>query len=94
MEQRPVLGGTPVDDVLELDVLDLVDAIDPPPPVAGDERRMHVRAYNHWVSLLRGRQFPPIEALDAAGNRDFGSHSVLLDFSRGVETPSIALNEP
>ena len=95
MEQLPVLGGTPVDDALELDVpdldvLDLVDAIDPPPPVEGDERRMHVRAYNHWVSLLRGRQFPPIDALDAAGNRDFGSHSVLLDFSRGVDKPSIA----
>ncbi|WP_415643586.1 hypothetical protein [Sphingomonas antarctica] len=86
MEQLPVLGGTPVEDVL-----DLVDAIDPPPAIdSSDERRMHVRAYNHWVSLLRGRQFPPIENLDAAGNRDFGAHSVLLDFSRGVDAPSIA----
>ena len=90
MEQLPVLGGTPVDDVLEPGVLELVDAIDAPPLVDGDERRMHVRAYNHWVSLLRGRQFPPIDALDAAGNRDFGTHSVLLDFSQGAATPSIA----
>lgn len=85
MEQLPVLGGTPVDDVLEL-----TDAIDRPPPVEGDERRMHVRAYNHWVTLLRGRQFPSIADLDPAGNSDFGSHSVVLDFSRGVDQPTIA----
>ncbi len=86
MEQLPVLGGTPVDDVLEL-----TDAIDPPPPVVeGDERRMHVRAYNHWVSLLRGRQYPSIADLDAAGNDDFGPHSVVLDFSRGIDQPAIA----
>ena len=46
------------------------------------------------VKMLRGRQFPPIEDLDAAGNRDFGSHSVLLDFSRGVDKPSIAFPGP
>ncbi|HTI31229.1 MAG TPA: hypothetical protein VL405_03785 [Sphingomonas sp.] len=85
MEQLPVLGGTPVDEVLEL-----TDAIEPPPPVEGDERRMHVRAYNHWVSLLRGRPFPSIADLDPAGNTDFGSHSVVLDFSRGVDKPAIA----
>jgi hypothetical protein len=86
MEQLPITGGTPVED----DVLELTDAIDPPPPVEGDERRMHVRAYNHWVSLLRGRQFPSIADLDPAGNTDFGAHSVVLDFSRGVEKPAIA----
>ena len=81
-----MLGGTPVDDVLEL-----TDAIDPPPPVVeGDERRMHVRAYNYWVSLLRGRQFPLSSELDPLNSGDFGSHAVLLDFTRGVETPSIA----
>ena len=26
--------------------------------IGTDERRMHVRAYNHWVSLLEGRDFP------------------------------------
>lgn len=85
MEQLPVLGGMPVDEVLEL-----TDAIDPPPPVEGDERRMHVRAYNHWVALLRGRQFPAITDLDPAGNSDFGGHSVVLDFTRGVDQPTIA----
>ncbi len=26
-----------------------------PPEIGVDERRMHVRAYNYWVSLLDGR---------------------------------------
>ncbi len=58
--------------------------------IGTDERRMHVRAYNHWVSRLRGRAYPSIEDLDPAGIADFGSHSVLLDFSRGIEDPLIA----
>ena len=57
--------------------------------VGGDERRMHVRAYNHWVSLLQGRAYPSIEDLDPANIADFGPHSVLLDFSNGVEDPRI-----
>lgn len=58
--------------------------------IGGDERRMHVRAYNHWVSLLRGRAYPLIEDLDPDNISDFGPHSVLLDFSRGIENPAIA----
>ncbi len=58
--------------------------------IGTDERRMHVRAYNHWVSLLRGRAYPSIEDLDPANIADFGAHSVLLDFTAGVEDPAIA----
>ncbi|MGK6318053.1 PAS domain-containing protein [Sphingomonas sp. DT-204] len=57
--------------------------------VGGDERRMHVRAYNHWVSLLRGRAYPSIEELEPASIADFGPHSVLLDFTESVEDPRI-----
>ncbi|UIJ44630.1 hypothetical protein LZK98_16430 [Sphingomonas cannabina] len=57
--------------------------------VGGDERRMHVRAYNHWVSLLRGRAYPSIEDLEPASIADFGPHSVLLDFTGSVEDPKI-----
>jgi hypothetical protein len=57
--------------------------------VGGDERRMHVRAYNHWVSLLQGRAYPSIEDLDPANIADFGPNSVLLDFSMGIEDPTI-----
>lgn len=57
--------------------------------IGTDERRMHVRAYNHWVSLLRGRAYPSIEDLDPESIADFGPHSVLLDFSGGVENPAI-----
>lgn len=57
--------------------------------IGSDERRMHVRAYNHWVSLLQGRAYPSIEDLDPGNIADFGPHSVLLDFSKGVENPAI-----
>ncbi|KQT31828.1 hypothetical protein ASG29_07950 [Sphingomonas sp. Leaf412] len=54
-----------------------------------DERRMHVRAYNHWVSLLGDRPFPAIADLDPASIADFGPNSVLLDFSAGLDNPAI-----
>lgn len=61
----------------------------PPPPVSQDERRMQVRAYNLWASLLGNRTFPSIEDFDPEGLPDFGPYSVLLDFTGGVEDPGI-----
>ena len=61
----------------------------PPPEIGTDERRMHVRAYNHWVSLLDGRAYPSIEDLEPERIADFGQHSVLLDFTAGVEDPTV-----
>ena len=58
--------------------------------LGGDERRMHVRAYNHWVSLLHGAPFPAIADLEPRGNADFGDHSVLLDFTGAIEDPVIS----
>lgn len=58
--------------------------------IGGDERRMHVRAYNHWVSLLKGRDFPSVEHLDPERIADFGAHSVLLDFTDGTDDPTIS----
>ena len=64
-------------------------AIERPPEIGSDERRMQVRAYNYWVSLLDGRPYPKIEDLDPANIDDFGPHSVLLDFSGGSEDPAV-----
>ena len=70
---------------------DNVDAaIDAPPLIGTDERRMHVRAYNYWVSLLSGRAYPSIEDLDPENIDDFGPNSVLLDFTSGIENPTIS----
>ncbi len=66
------------------------DAIEAPPSIGSDERRMHVRAYNHWASLLAGRAYPSVEDIQPGSNEDFGPHSVLLDFTSGSESPSIA----
>ncbi|MXO86920.1 hypothetical protein GRI38_12865 [Altererythrobacter aurantiacus] len=61
----------------------------PPSPVGQDERRMQVRAYNHWAELLGDQNFPAIEDLDPASLEDFGPYSVLLDFTSGIESPGI-----
>ncbi|WP_416379168.1 hypothetical protein [Alteriqipengyuania sp. WL0013] len=63
---------------------------DPPAAIGTDERRMQVRAYNHWAGLLEDRNFPSIEDLDPDALPDFGPYSVLLDFSTGIENPGIS----
>ncbi len=75
-------------DSMDADLDDTVDHA-PPPVIGTDERRMQVRAYNFWASLLDERNFPAIEDLDPDALPDFGPHSVLLDFSSGIEDPSI-----
>jgi hypothetical protein len=57
--------------------------------IGSDERRMHVRAYNHWVSLLDGRDFPSIEDLEPENVSDFAANSILLDFTCSREDPAI-----
>lgn len=72
------------------DVADDESVSEPPPIAIGtDERRMQVRAYNHWASLLGDFNFPSIEDLDPAGLTDFGPYSVLLDFTLGMDNPGI-----
>lgn len=63
----------------------------PPSPVGQDERRMQVRAYNHWASLLGAADFPDIADLQPELLGDFGPHGVLLDFrgKRGIDDPAI-----
>ena len=56
--------------------------------IGSDERRMHVRAYNYWCSLLDGRDFPSIQNLQADEIEDFSSHSVLLNFDGALNNPT------
>jgi hypothetical protein len=71
------------------------EASSAPPPedvasaIGTDERRMHVRAYNHWASLLDGRDFPSIEDLEPESVQDFAGNSVLLDFTCGRDNPAM-----
>lgn len=73
------------------DFLDLAEPEFEAPPVFADqdERRMHVRAYNYWAGLLRGREFPSVIELEPATLDDFGPHSVLLDFSKDKDNPRL-----
>ena len=56
--------------------------------IGSDERRMHVRAYNYWVSLLDGRDYPSVEDLEPQNLTDFAPNSVLLDFTGGRDNPA------
>jgi len=60
------------------------------PAKGNDERRMQVRAYNFWASLLGTRAFPDVADLKPETLPDFGPRSVLLDFTQGLESPAIA----
>ena len=65
-------------------------AMERPTGVGVNERRMHVRAYNHWRSMLNGRPYPSIGDFDPRTLEDFGGHSVLLDLSSDFKDPKIA----
>ncbi len=78
------------DDQRDYDLGDEDAGIDAPPAAIGtDERRMQVRAYNHWASQLQDRNFPSIEELEPDEIGDFGPYSVLLDFTGGIENPAV-----
>ncbi|MFN2099421.1 hypothetical protein [Altererythrobacter sp. MF3-039] len=61
----------------------------PPSPIGQDERRMQVRAYNHWAGQLGNRNFPNIEDLEPEKLDDFGPYSVLLGFTGDIENPDV-----
>ncbi len=67
-------------------------APEPPPASVGqDERRMQVRAYNYWASLLGDRPVPEIEDLISATLPDFADHAVMLDFSAAAGNPLVTM---
>jgi hypothetical protein len=61
----------------------------PPAAIGQDERRMQVRAYTHWASLLEDRNVPSSDDLEPDQLPDFGPFSVLLDFTAGIENPGV-----
>ncbi len=61
----------------------------PPSPVRQDERRMQVRAYNHWASLLGNLNFPHVSDLEPEKLDDFGPYSVLLNVSEDIDNPKV-----
>ena len=82
-------GRDPDGDQDDLAYLD-GEGVDPLPPAAiSEERRMQVRAYNYWASLLGDRALPSIEDLAPDQLEDFGPYAVLLDFSVGTDNPAI-----
>ena len=58
---------------------DRTEPITPELLMAGDDRRMQVRAYKFWASLLNGGAFPRIASLRLDALPDFGPSSILID---------------
>ena len=79
-------GGDVNDDDADDDFI----ADTPPVMIGQDERRMQVRAYNHWASLLGERTFPKITEFALSDHPDFAENAVLLDFAKGYDHPRIA----
>lgn len=92
MQQQPNLQtniqGTGIQATDDDDVLDLGAVLgDQPDDLTGRERRISVRAYNYWASLLAGRNFPSVADLNANDIESFRDTSILLDFSRDINKP-------
>lgn len=83
-------GGSTREQEADFDEAEDTMPVEPPPsPVGQDERRMQVRAYNHWAGMLGERNFPDIKDLDPRDLPDFGPYSVLLDFTKGIDNPVV-----
>lgn len=54
-----------------------------------EEQRMHLRAYEHWLSLCGTRAFPSMKDFDPEKVADFAPRSVLLHFANGLGNPQI-----
>ena len=54
------------------------------------ERRMQVRAYNYWVSLLADTCLPRVDMLDPTTLPGFAANAVLLHVPDGTGEPAIA----
>lgn len=60
------------------------------PDAAQPDRRMQLKAYNHWAVLLGRRRFPSVADLARGACGDIAPHSVLLDVSGESGSPAIA----
>lgn len=54
------------------------------------DRRMQLRAYNCWASMLDRRRFPTVADLASGTLGEIAPHSVLLECTSGCDTPAIA----
>ena len=53
------------------------------------DRRQHASVFNYWLSIRRGRDFPPIRDLDPLEISDAGPWSILLEMIGGGEDATV-----
>lgn len=54
-----------------------------------EERRMQVRAYNHWLARAENGELPAVEDLRPEGMAELGPNGVLVDLTLGAVRPAI-----
>ncbi len=86
MTARSSVGGEPADAHVRIPVVPAPDDRRAQPR----DRRMHLRAYNCWASMLDRRRFPSVADLAKGILGDIAAHSVLLDVSAPAQVPAIA----
>lgn len=64
-------------------------AVEAPPVISRDERRLQVHAFTYWSSLLGGRLVPRVADLPLGSLPDFGSSSILINLTSD-DVPTIA----
>ena len=69
----------------EADEIDASAAADDDHPHV--EKRLHLRAYRYWESLLDGREFPALVDLKPDGIGEFRDKSFLIDFVDSYDSP-------
>ncbi|RME64166.1 MAG: PAS domain-containing protein, partial [Alphaproteobacteria bacterium] len=53
------------------------------------ERRLNIRVFEYWDSLLKGRDFPSVADLDPEALEPFRDNSLLIDFTDGYDNPKL-----
>ena len=87
----PVMERAVLAEEFEQAVQALRDPVVELPPLVGQERRLHVRAYAAWSALRAGGSVPTLSAFTAADRQSFADHGVLLSLGSGSTPGRIGL---
>lgn len=54
-----------------------------------NERRLHLKIFDHWVSLLAGRKFPELEEMRSEMEQDTLATSFVIDLAPGLSEATL-----
>src|SRR5690242_19460175 len=81
--------GAPAPEMVSVEELTTEGLLGALRTISAPERRKHASVYNYWLSIKRGREFPPIRDLDPLEISEAGPFSILLEMIGGGEDAEI-----